>query len=250
MEPGGLTRRAAAGRLGRDMSAPEPRYDRGESRRRRDPSAPPPPTRAERARARAARLLRPGESLLWAGRPVPTWWFEGWWVAMGVGAFFVALPLRAWFVAGGRGLPAPMLVFPAVGLMGLLSPLLHRILSSFAVYAVTDLRAIRMLPPFSDSVRGADIEPPYPYRAPDARGRESWFFFKTVTRSRSGAEHIHHDGFRHLAPEDANAAGEALLRLVAATEGLRSLERRTGARPAPPSPRPANLRTRRIRVRR
>ena len=230
------------------MSEPEPRYDRGDSRRLRDPSSPPPPTREERARARVERRLRPGESLLWVGRPVPTWWFEGWWVAMGVGALFVALPLRAWFVAGGRGLPAPMLVFPAVGLMGLLSPLLHRIRSSFAVYAVTDLRAIRMLPPFSDSVRGADIEPPYPYRAPDAQGRESWFFFKTVTRSRSGAEQIHHDGFRHLGPEDANAAGEALRRLVAATEGLRSLERRTGARPAPAEPK--GIRTRRIRARR
>lgn len=147
MEPGGLTRRAAAGRLGRDMSAPEPRYDRGESLRRRDPSAPPPPTGtmalARRIAARCAEAgLRVGVAesctaglvaAALASVPGASAWFRGGVVSyatdvkrdlLGVGAALLAgpgpvsAPVAEAMAAGARRALGADLAVSVTGLAG------------------------------------------------------------------------------------------------------------------------------------
>ena len=177
--------------------------------------------------------LQKGEHLLWWGRPRATWWFPAWPATTFIGLVFlggtVGLPLA---LGEAPTFEAGQIAVALFGFVVLLAPLWNFLGLRTAVYAVTDLRAIRGSRLFLRSDWGSSTGNRFlkPWLSTDAQGRKNVLFTKVRLNSAdTGSRHVRYrpDGFHHLAPSDADAALEALKACYARTEDLRGLNRRT-----------------------
>ena len=177
--------------------------------------------------------LQKGEHLLWWGRPHATWWFPAWPATTFIGLVFlggtVGLPLA---LGEAPTFEAGQIAVALFGFVVLLAPLWNFLGLRTAVYAATDLRAIRGSRLFLRSDWGSSTDNRFlkPWLSTDAQGRKNVLFTKVRLNSAgTGYRHVRYrpDGFHHLAPSDADAALEALKACYARTEDLRGLNRRT-----------------------
>ena len=174
-------------------------------------------------RFRVQRKLDRNETLVWVGRPVPTFRYRGWigtvifavpWCAI-TGTFVggVLIPAwmgkpvdgEAWGIWPKLGLTAFLTPFILIGIGTLFSPLWHKLDQKGRLYAVTDKRALSIGRLFSKSWRGAEMFEPD--RADHRNGlSDIWFTYGST--SNNGAHPP--TGFSNLLPADADEAELAL----------------------------------------
>lgn len=193
-------------------------------------------------RLRVQSKLGRNERIAWIGRPVPTFRFAGWrfllflgvvwWIPTGLALFRLVLPM--WFGAnGGAATPAapsfgdrlfPTLLvgaFAVIGVVLLLSPLLHRLSQRVQLYAVTDARALIIGRPFSFSYPASELRQNPLRRESGGNGLTNLFFVtRIVYEPEPSSKHFGRPrwkevpvGFLNLLPGDADAAERALREL-------------------------------------
>ncbi len=179
------------------------------------------------ARLRAESKLDRNETLVWLGRPVPTFRYRGWigtvffgipWCAItGFFVFGVLVPAwmgkevdgQPWGLWPKLGLTAFLTPFVAVGIGTLFSPLWHKLSQAGQLFAVTDKRALVVGRFATKSWRASEMFPPD--RADHRNGlSDIWFSYGS---SSNGGEHPP-TGFTNLPPAQADEAEKALLALV------------------------------------
>ena len=183
-------------------------------------------------RFRVQHKLDRNETLVWVGRPVPTFRYRGWigtvlfavpWCAITGTLVSVALvpmwtgvaqaegggPVGLWTKLG---LTAFMLPFVAVGIGTLFSPLWHKLDQKGRLYAVTDKRALSIGRLFTRSWRASEMFEPD--RADHRNGLSDIWFVPGGYSSKGGERPP--QGFSNLLPADADEAELALRAL----EGL------------------------------
>ena len=151
-------------------------------------------------RFRVQRKLDRNETLVWVGRPVPTFRYRGWigtvifavpWCAI-TGTFVggVLIPAwmgkpvdgEAWGIWPKLGLTAFLTPFILIGIGTLFSPLWHKLDQKGRLYAVTDKRALSIGRLFSKSWRGAEMF--VPDRADHRNGlSDIWFTYASTSNN-------------------------------------------------------------------
>ena len=174
-------------------------------------------------RFRVQHKLDRNETLVWVGRPVPTFRYRGWigtvifavpWCAI-TGTFVVGVLIPAWMgkpVDGEAwgiwpklGLTAFLTPFILIGIGTLFSPLWHKLSQQGQLYAVTDKRSFVIGRFFTKSWRGSEMFEPD--RADHRNGlSDIWFTYSST--SNNGAHPP--TGFSNLLPADADEAELAL----------------------------------------
>ena len=180
-------------------------------------------------RFRVQHKLDRNETLVWVGRPVPTFRYRGWigtvifavpWCAI-TGTFVVGVLIPAWMgkpVDGEAwgiwpklGLTAFLTPFILIGIGTLFSPLWHKLSQQGQLYAVTDKRSFVIGRFFTKSWRGSEMFEPD--RADHRNGlSDIWFTYSSTSNNGSHPP----TGFSNLLPSDADEAELALRAL----EGL------------------------------
>ena len=182
-------------------------------------------------RLRVESKLDRNETLVWFGRPVPTFRYRGWigpvifgipWSAFSVLIVFKAIipmwmglaksedggPIGLWTKIG---LTAFMMMFVVIGIGMLFSPLWHKLDQMGRLYAVTDKRALSIGRVFTQSWRGSEMFEPD--RADHRNGLSDLWFVPGGYSSKGGEKPP--EGFSNLLPEDADEAELALRALKA-----------------------------------
>ena len=174
-------------------------------------------------RFRVQHKLDRNETLVWVGRPVPTFRYRGWigtvlfaipWCAI-TGTFVVGVLIPAWMgkpVDGEAwgiwpklGLTAFLTPFVAVGIGTLFSPLWHKLDQKGRLYAVTDKRALSIGRLFTMSWRASEMFEPD--RADHRNGlSDIWFTYGSTSNN---GQHPP-TGFSNLLPANADEAELAL----------------------------------------
>ena len=174
-------------------------------------------------RFRVQRKLDRNETLVWVGRPVPTYRYRGWigtvlfaipWCAI-TGTFVggVLIPAwmgkpvdgEAWGIWPKLGLTAFLTPFILIGIGTLFSPLWHKLDQKGRLYAVTDKRAFVIGRFFTKSWRGSEMFEPD--RADHRSGlSDIWFTYSSTSNN---GQHPP-TGFSNLLPADADEAELAL----------------------------------------
>lgn len=205
-------------------------------------AAPAAPCKAAKLdRYRVQSKLGRNERIAWIGRPVPSFRFEGcrfllcfgvvWWIPTGLALFRLVLPM--WFGAnGGAATPAalsfgdrlfPTLLvgaFAVIGVILLLSPLLHWLSQRAQLYAVTDARALFIGRPFSFSYPASELRQHPLRRESGENGLTNLFFVTRIVYEPGPSPKFGRPrwkevpvGFLNLLPGDADAAERALREL-------------------------------------
>ncbi len=174
-------------------------------------------------RFRVQHKLDRNETLVWVGRPVPTFRYRGWigtvlfavpWCAI-TGTFVVGVLIPAWMgkpVDGEAwgiwpklGLTAFLTPFILIGIGTLFSPLWHKLDQKGRLYAVTDKRALSIGRLFNKSWRASEMFEPD--RADHRNGlSDIWFTYSSTSNNGSHPP----TGFSNLLPADADEAELAL----------------------------------------
>ena len=173
-------------------------------------------------RFRVQSKLDNNETLVWVGRPVPTFRYRGWigtvlfgipWCAI-TGTFVggVLVPAwmgkpvdgEAWSIWPKLGLTAFLTPFILVGIGTLFSPLWHKLSQQGQLFAVTDKRALSIGRFFAKSWRASEMFEPD--RA-DHRNGLTDILFAIQSTSNNGSQPV---GFSNLLPADADEAELAL----------------------------------------